>query len=197
MEAQLLAFLSRMLGEPVAIADTITVSSTQRARLIAWLNEQGVPADFNRFKANLLRVGDILNGPQERDATEAAAPAPAPAPRAAPAGTGFLGLGIDIQARASMPETNDFRGDKFYAANFAPRELAHCIQQGDPLDSFAGLWAAKEAIVKAGAGERGKNGALASIEIVHTPEGAPTFPGCLLSISHDHGVAVAVCIRLG
>lgn len=196
MEAELLSFLSRMTGEPVAATDTIILSSTQRARMVAWLNEHGVQADFNRFKSNLIRVAGILNA--EATEPEGEGPVAAPPPVAQPVGAGaaFLGLGIDIQARASMPEATDFRSDKFYAANFAPRELAHCIQQGDPLDSFAGLWAAKEAIVKAGAGARGKNGALAGIEIVHEPSGAPTYPGCLISISHDHGVAVAVCIRL-
>lgn len=196
MEAELLAFLSRMTGEPVAATDTIILSSTQRARMVAWLNEQGLAADFNRFKSNLIRVTAILDGSAGADVSEPPAPAASPSAPAAVAGTAFLGLGIDIQARASMPETTDYRADTFYAANFAPRELAHCIQQGDPLDSFAGLWAAKEAIVKAGAGVRGKNGALAEIEIVHEPSGAPTYPGCLISISHDHGVAVAVCIRL-
>lgn len=198
MEAELLSFLSRMTGEPVAATDTIILSSTQRARMVAWLNEQGVSADFNRFKSNLIRVAGILNAeaPTEQSEAPAASPAPVPVARTGATGAGFLGLGIDIQARASMPEATDFRSDKFYSANFAPRELAHCIQQGDPLESFAGLWAAKEAIVKAGAETRGKNGALAGIEIVHEPSGAPTYPDCLISISHDHGVAVAVCIRL-
>ena len=196
MEKQLLAFLSRMTGEPVAATDTIILSSTQRARMVAWLNEQGVPADFNRFKSNLIRVASVLNGEASAPEAEGPVAAPPPVTHPAAAGAAFLGLGVDIQARASMPAATDFRSDKFYAANFAPRELAHCIQQGDPLDSFAGLWAAKEAILKAGAGVRGKNGALAGIEIIHEPSGAPTYPGCLLSISHDHGVAVAVCIRL-
>jgi len=196
VETELLAFLSRMIGEPVAATDTIILSSTQRARMVAWLNEQGVAADFNRFKSNLIRVAGILTAEVSEPEAETAAAVPLPVAAPAAGGAAFLGLGIDIQACASMPEATDFRADKFYAANFASRELAHCIQQGDPLDSFAGLWAAKEAIVKAGAGARGKNGTLAEIEIVHEPSGAPTYPGCLLSISHDHGVAVAVCIRL-
>lgn len=202
MEAKLLAFLERLLGEPVAATDTITVSSTQRARIVAWLNDHSIHASFSRLKSNLIRVPELLSGAafaEEQDAQPSAPqPAAAPAPtRAVPlAGSAVLGIGIDIQARSSMPEAADYRTDRFYSANFSPRELAHCIQQGDPLMSLAGTWAAKEAIVKAGAGAREKADGLAGVEIVRAADGSPQYPNCLISISHDHGVAVAVCVRL-
>lgn len=208
MEEKLLAYLERLLGEHIAATDTITVSSTQRARLVSWLNDNGVSADFTRLNSNRIQITDLLNGAAfngnagEESSTGVSRQSSPPVAIARPvlgnrSDPTFLGLGIDIQARASMPEAADFRADRFYSANFSPREIGHCIQQGDPLESLAGLWAAKEAIVKAGAGARDKQGGLAAVEIVHDSSGAPTYRGCLLSISHDHGLAVAVCVRLG
>lgn len=208
METRLLAFLERLLGEPVGANDTVSVSSTQRARLVAWLNENSVPANLSHMKTNLIRIPDLLNPAAFRDD-------PAEKERKAPlrqlAATGgidgprtslrtergaVLGVGIDIQARSGMPETTDFRGDRFYSTNFSDRELGHCIQQSDPLMSLAGLWAAKEAILKAGVPLADQPEGLSQIEIVHGADGSPRYAGCLLSISHDQGVAVAVCIRL-
>jgi phosphopantetheine--protein transferase-like protein len=200
MEQRLIAFLERLLGEPVDPAGRIAVSSTQRAQIVAWLNAQGITADFNRFKANLMSVQEMLAGGSE--ATSSAAPAPRPAiPPLRPvapvvAGAAPLGLGVDLQARTSMPEASDYRADPFYSTNFSARELAHCIGQGDPLESLTGLWAAKEAVIKAGAASPVKPGVLGDIEIVHAASGAPSYPGCLISISHEAGMAVAVCVRL-
>ena len=109
----------------------------------------------------------------------------------------MLGLGIDIQAKSKMPKASDFRTDAFYKRNFTDRELAHCIEKADPLESFTGIWAAKEAILKAGAAARSETGELANIEVAYEASGAPTHPGCLLSISHEADLAVAVCIHCG
>ena len=201
METKLLTFLERLLGEPVAATDTITVSSTQRARIVAWLNDNSIPASFSKLKSNLIRVPDLLTGAAFAEDQQTDSPAPQPTAASAsagvaPAGAAVLGIGIDIQARSSMPESEDYRSDRFYSSNFSPRELAHCIQQGDPLLSLAGIWAAKEAIVKAGAGALPAVDGLAAVEIAHAADGSPQYPKCLISISHDHGVAVAVCVRL-
>ena len=202
MEAQLLAFLERLLGEPVAATDTITVSSTQRARIVAWLNDHSIAASFSALKSNLVRVPDLLSGaafaeqPRAAPSTPQTAPVPSP-PLAVPiGGSAILGIGIDIQARSSMPEAEDYRTDRFYSTNFSSRELAHCIQQGDAMMSLAGIWAAKEAIVKAGAGARDEADGLAGVEVLRGADGSPQYPNCLISISHDHGLAVAVCVRL-
>jgi phosphopantetheinyl transferase (holo-ACP synthase) len=92
-----------------------------------------------------------------------------------------------------MPEVPDFRSAEFYQQNFAAGEIAYCILQPDPYSSFTGLFAAKEAIVKADALFRGRP--FHTLKIDHTPEGKPLFPGFGLSISHAGGLAVAVAIR--
>ena len=210
MQDRLLAYLSRIVGDAVIAGQQVALSSTQRVQLISWLNSNGVPADINRFKSNLVSVDEVLAMAQGRDAsvaspsaqpiaTNRAVAAQRVLPRAAPPRTApvMLGLGIDIQAKSKMPKASDYRTDPFYKRNFTDRELAHCIEKADPLESFTGIWAAKEAILKAGAAARSDSGELAHIEVAYEASGAPTHPGCLLSISHEADLAVAVCIRCG
>lgn len=208
MNDRLLAYLSRIVGDAVVAGTQVALSSTQRVQLISWLNSNGVPADINRFKSNLISVDHILAMAEGRDVPVASQPVQPAAPnrpvaarrvmaKAAPplAAPVMLGLGIDIQAKSKMPAASDYRTDPFYKRNFTDRELAHCIEKADPLESFTGIWAAKEAILKAGAAARSESGELANIEVVYEASGAPTHPGCLLSISHEADLAVAVCIR--
>jgi phosphopantetheine--protein transferase-like protein len=206
MEEKLLAYMTRLTGAPVSGGSQVILSSTQRVQLIGWLNAQGVSANINSFKSNLISVDRLLAIAAGKEASASSAdPAGTPirkhalpskryAVAAAPA---MLGVGIDIQPVDAMPEAVDYRSDKFYTGNFSPRELAHCIEKGNPRESLAGIWAAKEAVLKAGAAERPTTGELVDIEIVHDAAGAPGYPGCLVSISHAAGTAVAVCIRLG
>src|SRR5579859_771572 len=108
---------------------------------------------------------------------------------------GPLSLGVDIEAIDSLPRATDFRREEFYKMNFTPREIAYCILQADPYSSFAGLFAAKEALVKADAALRERP--FNQLGIGHSPEGKPLYPGFALSISHAHGTAVAVAARGG
>lgn len=103
------------------------------------------------------------------------------------------GVGIDMEEISAMPETPDFRSANFYRMNFTPTEMAYCILQTDPYASFAGLFAAKEAIVKANPQFRSRP--FNTIAIDHTPEGKPVYPGFGLSVSHAGGMAVAVAVQ--
>jgi phosphopantetheine--protein transferase-like protein len=105
------------------------------------------------------------------------------------------GLGIDIEEISAMPVTHDFRKEEFYHMNFNANEIAYCILQADPYSSFAGLFAVKEAIVKADGQYR--NRAFNTIEVGHSAEGKPLYPGFSISISHAGGVAVAIASRSG
>lgn len=106
-----------------------------------------------------------------------------------------MGIGIDIEEVDAMPKTNDFREDEFYKMNFSSTEIAHCILQPNPYASFAGLFAAKEAIVKAN--NSNKNKPFHSIVISHNQEGKPEYPGFNLSVSHTNNSAIAVALQAG
>ena len=102
-------------------------------------------------------------------------------------------VGIDIEEISKLPKVNDFREDAFYTMNFSGSEIAYCILKPDPMASFTGLFAAKEAIVKADHQLASKP--FNSIIIEHLPNGTPVYPSFQLSISHTNSVAIAVAIK--
>ncbi len=102
------------------------------------------------------------------------------------------GIGIDIEMVAAMPVTGDFREDHFYTMNFSAAEISYCILQPKPYTSFAGLFAAKEAIVKAD--NSFKKTAFKNIPIQHLPNGKPFHAAFNISVSHTNEIAVAVAI---
>ena len=94
----------------------------------------------------------------------------------------------------NLPVVIDFRSDDFYIQNFSPREIEYCLSKENPLPAFTGLFAAKEAVVKADNAYR--NRAFNTIEITHDAQGRPGFGHFLLSISHTSKMAVAVAVKM-
>jgi phosphopantetheinyl transferase (holo-ACP synthase) len=113
-------------------------------------------------------------------------------PEGALGATSRGGIGLEIEALANLPDAEDFAADAFYREHFTAAEIAFSAQQPSVKASFAGLLAAKKAIVKAGAA-KGPLNDLQRIEIGHDGDGRPTYPGCSLSISHMETFAAAVC----
>jgi phosphopantetheine--protein transferase-like protein len=101
-------------------------------------------------------------------------------------------IGIDIECIESLPKTNDFRNEGFYTDNFSKKEIAYCILQPNAYASFAGLFAAKEAIVKAN--NQYKNTKFNQLVITHNTQGKPVFAGLDISISHTNNSAVAAAM---
>ncbi len=106
-----------------------------------------------------------------------------------------VGLGVDIQLISEINIDNP----NFLERNFTPAEIAYCRAAPDPHASFAGRWAAKEAVVKAKMNVRpeGKNytrggGApLIEIEILPGNSGAPMViqHGRALENARELGIA--------
>ncbi|KAJ1342853.1 holo-[acyl-carrier-protein] synthase [Batrachochytrium salamandrivorans] len=88
------------------------------------------------------------------------------------------GLGVDVQLISEMALSNDV-----FARNFTPNEIAYCKASADPAASFAGRWAAKEAVIKAvsnAAGNtvvwtKGAGAPLNDIEVIRVEGQAPTI----------------------
>lgn len=176
------------ISESTPIGRTALQSSILLHRMYARLGEEGVVvSDYAGIKVfgDLMRRQGAPSGSPVSYAVDSYATDPAAAP----------GVGIDIEEVAALPRVADLRKESFYTQNFTSGEIAYCILQADPYVSLAGLWAAKEAIVKADGQYR--NRPFHTIEIGHTAEGRPGFPGFGLSISHAGGMAVAVAVRAG
>lgn len=97
------------------------------------------------------------------------------------------GIGIDIQSLSDFPETVDFWKDEFYISKFSKKEISYAIKRKNPIQTFCGIFAAKEAIFKSTGTE------LSKIEIFWD-DGKPFSHLSYISISHDNSVSVAVAI---
>jgi len=58
------------------------------------------------------------------------------------------GIGVDIQLISEI-EVSIENSKAFVGRNFTPSEILYCEGASDPISSFAGRWAAKEAVLKA------------------------------------------------
>jgi len=105
-----------------------------------------------------------------------------------------VAIGIDMEEIDKMPTVEDFREDPFYKQNFSSKEVSYCLLQPHPLQSFAGKFAAKEAIIKAD--NSFKDTPFWQIEINNKPNGQPYFADFVISISHTGQLAVAVAVKV-
>lgn len=101
-------------------------------------------------------------------------------------------LGVDVQNISELPAVDDYRSDAFYQATFSPEEISYCVLQPNPRQSFAGLFAAKEALVKAkySLSQRPLN----ELVLTHDSNGKPGFEEFEVSISHSGEVAMAAAL---
>lgn len=82
-------------------------------------------------------------------------------------GGDIAGVGVDTELIGSVPTSQIFR-----ERNFTPAEIEYCRAAPDPTASFAGRWAAKEAVFKALRVEsKGAGASMRDIEIVSGDKG--------------------------
>jgi holo-[acyl-carrier protein] synthase len=199
-------FLSK---EPQEIDEktSLKIPSVLKHRMYAALAENGFHV---RDRHEVRNLGDLFRklGTHQPTGTRPEGPARAEPPppvahaclspegglQATPAGIDFQ-LGVDLEDVENLPEAADFRTDAFYTRTFSKREISYCLLQENPLQSFAGKFAAKEAIIKSDAAYAALS--LSDIEILNDRNGKPYFENFRISISHTKHSAVAVAIRAG
>ncbi len=179
-------FVSRLLNRPVRVEESLTLSSSQRARVQAWCNEHHVRYPNLRQPITLAQFSEASDVPPE-PAAQAGSNAPTsrmPMAR--------LALGVDIQSISELfPEhVSDFKADPQLKGIFTLRELSYAEAKADPYQTLTGLFAAKEAIMKTS--PTLMKMAPNAIEILPDERGAPGYQNHTLSISHSGGMAVAV-----
>ncbi|KAL1413365.1 fatty acid synthase alpha subunit Lsd1 [Vanrija albida] len=119
----------------------------------------------------------------------------------AQAAGGAAGVGVDTELISAVPTSDSFR-----ERNFTAGEIAYCAAAPDPTASFAGRWAAKEAVFKAlGVPSKGAGAPLKDIEIVSTEAGpqvklhgdaakAAGSKSIKVSLSHSDASVVAFAV---
>ncbi|WVQ99902.1 hypothetical protein IAU59_007045 [Kwoniella sp. CBS 9459] len=99
------------------------------------------------------------------------------------------GVGVDTELISGVPTSENFR-----QKNFTEGEIAYCSSAPDPTASFAGRWAAKEAVFKAlSVPSKGAGAALKDIEIVSSSSG-PTvkLTGDALAAAGNKSIKVSL-----
>jgi holo-[acyl-carrier protein] synthase len=84
----------------------------------------------------------------------------------------IVGLGVDICEIARMERALS-RHPTMRQRVFTPEEIAYCDGKGRPAESFAGRFAAREAVIKALGGYRGRH--WQDISVTRRPSGAPAI----------------------
>ena len=123
----------------------------------------------------------------------------------------IVGLGVDICEIARM-ERALARHPTMRERVFTPEEIRYCDSKARPAESYAGRFAAREAVIKALGGYRGKR--WQDISVTRHPSGAPVIAlgghaarraetlgvsRVLITFTHEktNAVAFAVAVREG
>ena len=106
----------------------------------------------------------------------------------------FFSSGIDIEEISLIKNIENHTRDPFFQENFSKDEIEFCMSKPNPQQSFAGLFSAKEAIVKAD--HSFKKTKFNKINITHDIFHKPIFKGFSISISHSAHHVVAIAIKV-
>lgn len=121
----------------------------------------------------------------------------------------ILGLGVDLCEIARM-ERALARHPTMRDRVFTPEEIAYCDSKARPAESYAGRFAAREAVIKALGGYRGKR--WQDISVTRAPTGAPAISlsgnaklradalgitRVLVTFTHERTNAVAFAVAVG
>jgi NAD(P)H-hydrate epimerase len=114
----------------------------------------------------------------------------------APKINGIIGLGVDIQRinelfPDELPE--DLKSDLHLGEIFSQRELSYAASKPNPRQTLAGIYSAKEAIVKSGSNFSDYS----HIQIEHSASGQPFSTGYMVSISHSGEYVISIALMLG
>ncbi len=121
----------------------------------------------------------------------------------------ILGLGVDLCEIARMERALE-RHPTLRERVFTAEEIAYCDSRARPAESYAGRFAAREAVIKALGGYRGRG--WQDISVVRAPTGAPAIrlegnakrradllgiTNVLITFTHErtNAIAFAVAVR--
>jgi phosphopantetheine--protein transferase-like protein len=111
-----------------------------------------------------------------------------------------LNVGIDvIEVRRFRKKPLNNENLSFYHSIFTKKELLYCMKYSDPYPHIAGIFAAKESLIKCLA----RPIKMTEIEINHNRQGKPRIALCRgkgrkmqaqISITHTKSIAIAIAI---
>ena len=176
MNDEILNRFNIILGQECSSVDLDRLSSAQKARFISWLRENNF--SIPEASAEIETRSELTSTIQSNDESVR---------------IGIKEIGVDIQFIPELfpSKVDDLKSDPETLRIFSRREIAFAETKRKPTQTFAGIFAAKEAIIKAGFTGL-SNSDLNNIEILHGEDGKPEFPGYALSISHSNEYTIAI-----
>ena len=181
----LLAEVGNILKYEVQLDQMIRPSSLEAHLLTSLLRTRGITVEYHRLRQGA-RLSDLISAIPEVPAITPTSITPSASPS--------CGLGVDlVQVNQLLPEGTpaDLKADKYLTDLFTLGELSYAACKSNPAETLGGLYAAKEALVKA---TQIPFKIMREIEIRFTADGRPIYPGYDLSISHDDGFAIAIAL---
>lgn len=188
MSNNITEYLSRLLNKTVDASTEITLSSAQRARFHAWLTNNQVAFDeailSKKFTVNNLLNGYLNSQLQQNEFKHVNL--------LNSSITGHLGsIGIDIQRIDELFPNGlpiDPKSDPELTSIFTISELSYAQSKDNPMETLAGIFAAKEAIQKCADG----NKQYLEIQVAYRQSGKAEVSGYAVSISHSGNYVIAV-----
>jgi len=189
--------LKKILGDDFKTESTYRVTSVKAHHILGILSANGLEVPREEFKRKF-NLNDLIarygNTGMRSSGSEESPKYGFNSDVVKPGNTNLhRGIGIDIQSvediyPGALPV--DLKSDAILCQMFSYKELSYVGYSINIRESLAALWAAKEAVFKAGHGKV----ELADIEIRHLKNGRPVVDDFELSISHDAGIATAIAL---
>lgn len=190
---KLTAYLSNLLNRDIGIDDAFSLSSAQRARLLAWMSTNGYAVTSDKM-ARVVTVRQLTNVPAQI-AQHQQPKIHESSDRQHLKELPVVSMGIDLQNVCELfPDglPSDPKDSPELKKIFTLKELSYAQAHKSPREALTGIFSAKEAVLKAG-DTRPFN----EIEILPDVNGVPRTLGFSVSISHSGGFAVAVAQGIG
>jgi phosphopantetheine--protein transferase-like protein len=176
MNDEILNRFNKIQGQENSTVDLNRLSSAQRARFISWLRENNfsIPETTQEIETTPELTSTFQSDEESIS-------------------IGTKGIGVDIQFIPELfpSKVDDLKSDPEILRIFSRHEIAFAETKRKPNETLTGIFAAKEAIIKAGFQSK-SNSDLNKIEILHSEDGKPEFPDYALSISHSNEYAIAI-----
>ena len=185
-----LEYFSKLLNRNLTENTQISLSSAQKSRVYSWLSSNNIAFDESALNSRFT-LFDLLstNNPLKKIANESHQIS-----NIISLSNGIVSIGIDLQKIDELfPESlsDDPKSDESINKIFTIRELSYAQTKDFPEQTLAGIFAAKEAIIKAAKLKLD----LIDIEVLPNEDGVPVHAGYEISISHTENFALAVAIK--
>lgn len=183
-------YFSKLLNSRVDENTVINLTSGQSVRAHAWLKANNFNTDDVNIRSSFT-ILQMMGMPQSPLRPQL--PQVEISSNLEPSTGMRVPIGVDIQSiRELFPfgMPDDPKSDPELLSMFTIKELSYSQSKPNPLQTLAGIFAAKEAILKCCNKEIG----LANLEILPDLWGRPSIKGYSISISHSVDYAIAIAM---